>query len=320
MATKKPKNASKSKQSAETEKKVSEAVVAEEVKKEEKTAKKPVTLEKVGFFGKKYCGEESVTTIFKDSKFYAALLGEVLGTALLTSVIFALSLMGIANIAMYAFAVAAIILVISAFSGAQMNPIVTVGMMASRRMSVIRGVMYIIAQIVGAWIAWLIFNAFYLGAGDAAYYGTPEMADIAEGQFWVVAMIEALGAFIIAFFFNRAQSFKRSKFTQAAIVTGGICTAILIGYVISAAFYGLSNNFAMNPAIALMMKIFPESGDSFGEVFGGVMQALSAYVIVPMIAGVLGSWCADGLSKLAGEKIWEGKFCSCPDDCDCPRK
>lgn len=313
MATKKPKTASKTKSKSEKSGNA-EKTVSENVKNEKKTEK--VVAEKVGFFGKKYAGEESVTTIFKSQKFYGALLAELIGTAIVTFIFFSLSLMGIANIAMYAVALIGVTIAIFAISGANLNPVITVGMMASRRMSVIRGVMYIIAQIIGAWLAWLIFNAFYLGAGDAAYYGAPEMAEIAEGQFWVVALVEALGAFLIAFFFDRALKYRGKILTFAVTAAAGLCAAVLVGYVISAAFYGLSNNFAFNPAIALMMKIFPESGEA-GEVFGGVMQALSAYVIVPMIAGVLGFYCADGLSKLADEPCWSGKDSDC---CDCCKK
>ena len=253
-----------------------------------------------GFFAKKYEEKESILTIFKNHKFYGALLGEVLGTMLIALLLFAVSLMGIASVATYAFAIIAILIAVYAFSGACLNPIVTVGMMASRRMSVIRGVMYIIAEVVGAWLGWLIFNAFHLAGGEAAYE-IPAMAEIGEGQFWLFALIELMGAIIIAFFYARALKYKRSIFTFAAVVAGGLSLAVLIAYVVSAAFLGLNSNFIMNPAVALMLQIFPTAGESFGEILGGICQALSIFALLPMVGGVVGFYLSDFAGKLSDE-------------------
>ena len=220
---------------------------------------------------------------------------------LLALLFFALFLMGLPNIATYAFAVIAILVAVYAFSGACLNPIVAVGMMASRRLSVIRGIMYIIAEVVGAWLGWMIFNGFHLAGGETAY-DIPTMSALAENGFWPIAMVELLGAVIIAFFFARALKYKRSVFTFGAVVAGGTILAILIGYVISAAFIGANNNFIMNPAVASMLQIFPTSGDNFGEIFGGICQALSLYAIIPMIGGVVGFYLSDFTSKLSAEE------------------
>ena len=310
MATKKPKTSkatkaktTKPKTAAKTvEKSVSEASKTNTVEETE-VITSPKNGESClrGFFAKKYEEKESILTIFKNHKFYGALLGEVIGTMLITLLLFAFMLVGITNLATSIFAVIAIFIAIYAFSGACLNPIIVVGMMASRRMSVIRGVMYIIAEIVGAWLAWLIFNSFHLAGGDTAY-DLPAMATIEEGQFWIFAMIELLGAIIIAFFFARAIKYKRSVFTFAATVAGGFSIAIMIGFVVSAAFFGLQSNFTFNPAAALMFQIFPTSGDGFGEIVGGICQALSVYAILPMIGGVIGFYISDFTSKLSSEE------------------
>lgn len=314
MATKKPKTSkaktvktTKSKTAAKTvEKPVSEAPKTEVIEKIQKPeAKETISSGKKsclkGFFAKKYEETESILTIFKNPKFYGALIGEVIGTALITLLLFAFMLVGVTNMATSIFTIIAVFIAIYAFSGACLNPIVTVGMMATRRMSVIRGVMYIIAEIVGAWIAWLIFNSFHLAGGDTAY-DLPTMAAVGEGQFWIFAMVELLGAIIIAFFFARALKYKRSVFTFAATVAGGFAIAIMIGFVVSAAFFGLQNSFAFNPAAALMFQIFPTAGDGFGQIVGGIMQALSIYAIFPMIGGVIGFYLSDFNSKLVGEE------------------
>ena len=296
MATKKSKSSAKSAKAKTTKPKTAE----KSVKKSEIEAPKTNTVEETkvttttsekkscfkGFFAKKYEEKESILTIFKNHKFYGALLGEVIGTMLIALLLFALSLMGIANVAMYAFAIIAILVAVYAFSGACLNPIVTVG------------IMYIIAEILGAWLGWLIFNGFHLAGGETAY-DVPAMAAVAEGGFWTVTMVELIGAAVIGFFFARAIEYRRSVFTFAAVVAGGMALAVLIGYVVSAAFLGLNSNFVFNPAVALMMQIFPTAGENFGEILGGICQALSIYALIPMIGGVVGFYLSDFARKLS---------------------
>lgn len=292
--TRTTKTAEKSVKKPEAEVEAPKSSTVEETKATTSTKKSCFS----GFFAKKYEEKESILTVFKNHKFYGALLGEVIGTMFIAMLLFALSLMGIANVAVYSFAIIAIFVAVYAFSGACLNPIVTVGMMASRRMSVIRGIMYIIAEVLGAWLGWLIINWLHLSGGETAY-DIPAMAAIAEGSFWMVAVVELIGAFIIGFFFSRAIEYKRSIFTFAAVVAGGMALAVVLGYVVSAAFLGLSNNFVFNPAVALMMQIFPTAGESFGEILGGICQALSAYAIIPMIGGAIGFCLSDFTKKLS---------------------
>ncbi len=310
MATKKPKSSAKStKTTAKTTKPkttaakadikpVSEAPKTNKVEKTEATAKKSCF---AGFFGKKYDENESVLTIFKNHKFYGALLGEVIGTGLFTMLFFSLMFVGVANIATFIFAYIAILIAVYAFSGACLNPIVTIGMMASRRMSVIRGVMYIIAEIIGAWLGWIILNSFHLAGGETATE-LQTLTAVGDGQFWVFAMVELLGAVIIAFMFARALKYKRSVFTFGATIAGGVVLAFFLGYIISGAFLGLQNNFAFNPAVALMSQIFPTAGENFGEIMSGVCQALTIYVLFPAVGGVLGFYLSDFMGKLSSEE------------------
>ena len=303
MATKKSKSSNKSKDTStksKTAAKTKTALEAPKTKTVEKSKKSGKSCLS-GFFAKKYEEKESILTVFKSHKFYGSLLGEIIGTMILALLLFSVSLMGIASLATYSFAVIAVLIAVYAFSGACLNPLVVVGMMASRRMSVIRGIMYIIAEIIGAWLGWLIFNGFHLAGGETAYE-IPAITAIGEGQFWIFTMVELLGAAIIAFFFARALKYKRSVFTFAAVVAGGLVTATLIGYVVSAAFLGLNSNFIMNPAVAMMMQIFPTAGENFGEIFGGICQALSVFAIFPMIGGVIGFYLSDFTSKLSGEE------------------
>lgn len=301
--TTKSKTASKPKTTAKTTAKSVAKPVSEapEVTKKVEETKKSESCFK-GFFSKKYEEKESILTIFKKPKLYGALLGEVIGSLLITMFLFCMLGIGVHNMALFIGAYVGIIVAVYAFSGAQLNPIITAGMMATRRMSVIRGVLYIIAQVIGAWLGWMIMNAFHIAGGDTAY-PVPSMTAIAEGGFWPLAMIEALGAVILGFFFARALAYKRSVFTFAFIIAGGLALAILFGFVICQAYLGLqgTGNFVFNPATALMLQIFPTAGENFGEVVGGVLQALSAFAFIPMIGGIVGFYLSDVTSRLSGE-------------------
>ena len=110
------------------------------------------------FFARKGDPNENILTIFKDTKIIGALIGEIVGTGLVTAV--ALTL-GLFNPLYLIFAYIGITAAVFALSGAHINPIITAGMMASRRVSAIRGVLYLIAQLLGAWLGFMLISYFY---------------------------------------------------------------------------------------------------------------------------------------------------------------
>ncbi len=287
---------------AEKTEKVEKAKAAK-TEKAEKSEKKEVKAEKKsGFFGKlfekKFDASENILTIFKNKRIYAAIFGEVLGTMFLTLILLTL---GVYQPLYYLFIVIATTIVVYSFSGANLNPVVTVGMMATRRMSAIRGILYILSQLVGAWFGLLILSAFLKGSGSETEL--PKMAEVGEGMFWGVTMLEFFGAAIIGFFFARAIQYKRSIFTFAAIVGTGVMLAFVVVYLISYNYYELSDNFILNPAIALMYQILPTGADGVGELLGKIALALLTYVIFPMIGGALGFYIADCGSVLNDENL-----------------
>ena len=129
MATKKPKTAKAKATKSTQESKLKTAVKSNSGTKTKKVEKKQTGLKT--FFSKKYEGNESILVIFKKPKLYGALLGEVFETMCLTLLLFSLALMGIANVALYAVGIIAILMAVFALSGANLNPFITVGMMAT---------------------------------------------------------------------------------------------------------------------------------------------------------------------------------------------
>ena len=253
-----------------------------------------------GFFERKFDASENILTIFKSPRIYGAILGEVIGTMLITLIFLTL---GVYQPLYILFGVIAVSAAVFAFSGANLNPIVTVGMMATRRMSIIRGVVYILAQVLGAWLAFLIASAFINNAGDAALGELPKMSEVDPDKFWMVTMLELVGSIILAFFYARAHAYKRSTLTFAFMYGAGVCVAMLFVIVMSSSFLGLQNNFMLNPAAALMYQILPTGGENFGEVLGDVCLALVTYVVLPMLGGFIGFVISDVAARLSGEKV-----------------
>ena len=281
--------------------------------KVEKAVEAPVAIQTTsknpfkGFFARKYDCNETITTIFKSPKIYGAIIGEVVGTMLLTLILLTL---GVYQPLYVMFGVIAISAAVLAFSGANLNPLVTVGMMVSRRMSVIRGVIYMLAQVLGAWFAYLISSAFLNAAEGGASVELPTITAITGEKFWIVTMIEFVAATMIAFFFARAYAYKRSTLTFAAIYGTGICVSLLFAIVVSTSFLGMQNNFIVNPAAAFMYQVLPTGGENFGAVLGDICLALAAYVVFPMVGGIIGFAISDVATKLTGDCPCGGVACA----------
>lgn len=315
-----PKKVEKKSKKADKEAKKAEKK-AEKVKTDEKkeTAKVITVAAKANpvkeFFARKFDASENILTIFKSGKIFGALIGELLGTAAISAIVLTLGL----NPIYVVFAYLGITLAVFKLSGANLNPVITAGMLATRRMSAIRGVLYLIAQVLGSWIAYLIVNAF-LQAGIATgnVQGTTALPALAtadsitvatEGAsyFWAITMIEFIGAIIFAFIFARALAYKRSSFTFAATVAAGMFTAILFALTISMNYLGISQEYTyvLNPATAVVYGLFPSSAEGFDALMQALMPMLVSYVIFPVLGGIVGFYASDIAGKLSGENLSE---------------
>ena len=262
------------------------------------------------FFAKKGDPEENILTIFKTPKIWGALVGELIGTMFITMLLLTL---GIYQPLYVLFGVIGVTLAVFTLSGAHLNPAITAGMMATRRVSAIRGVLYMVAQVVGAWLGLVIVNAFRM-AGETKV-DLPALTAVEASNLWQLLAIEFLGVFTLAFFFNRAQEYKsrRSAFTYAAIIGGGMVLAVLFAIVISSNFFKISNNFILNPAVAIMYQIFPTSAENFGTLISKVGLEVLVFILAPIVAGVLAFFIGDIATTLAGEDECCEKHHHCKD-------
>ena len=182
------------------------------------------------------------------------------------------------------FAVVAIVLVVGGVSGAHLNPALTIGALATRRVNAARAASYIVAQVLGGLLALVVMNAFVSAAPEvsqqAQSFGqaAPSLFSapaIAEGKEWVILAAELLGSVVLAF--AVAAGIRRSRVgdLQHAFTYGaGLYVAILLAG--TAANY-VGSSAILNPAVAgslqaLKFELWP----------------LLIYVVTPLVGGVLG--------------------------------
>lgn len=315
MANQKPKKTASSKKSstkseAKTTKKEDSLSVAKTTTKTVKTTRiAPTEATLKGFFARKCDKDENVLTIFKSKRIWGALLGELVGTMLISMLLLTL---GLQQPLYFVLAAVCIYATVVGLSGANLNPLITAGMMATRRMSAIRGVLYMLAQVMGAWIGLIIVNTFLQGSNSAQTVELPMMSEMASETFFSVACVELLGALVLGFFFARSLTFaKKSPLTFAFIVTSGMTLITIFGIVIAQSFFGYTDpTFIFNPAVALMYQVIPTAAENAGELIGLIGLVLSAYILIPMLGGIIGFWISDVATKLSAG----GYFC---DDCLC---
>lgn len=212
---------------------------------------------------------------------WRALGAEFLGTFLLAAVIIA----GQGQPIFVLFGLVGIVLLIGSISGAHVNPAITIGAWATRRIGWLRAIGYIFVQFLGAAVAYFALSAFLGGAtqptAEQQMYGQSaaslfQAADITAltGKEWYVFFAEVLGTLILGF---AVASALRSKETiSAAFSVGlGIFIALMIGITITGY---VSATAILNPAVALSLQAY--SGVwayiiyGLGAVIGGVLGFL----------------------------------------------
>lgn len=195
---------------------------------------------------------------FVNRKNAAFVVAEALGTAILTATILAVTRSAIGVPYFVALgvglAMAMLVFMFGATSGAHVNPAVTVGLWSARKVSSARAVAYIVAQFIGAAAAYSLYN----------YLVPTGMQNIAGPEFqWEVLVAEIVGTFIFTFGVAAAV-YQGYEGGQKAAAIGG---ALALGIIVA----GIASNGILNPAAAL-----------------GVDSWSKAYVIGPLVGGVLG--------------------------------
>jgi aquaporin Z len=221
-----------------------------------------------------------------------AAIAEFLGTFLLAGSIIA----GSGQPIIILFAIAGIVLLVGALSGAHLNPAVTIGALVTRRITAVRALVYIVAQFLGAGIAFALLNAFVNGAAplseQALQYGQAapslfQATALPVGKEWYIFFAEIIGTLILGFAVANALSEKKERTAAAFTVGLGIFVGLLIA-ASAAAFVG--GSAIINPAVALSLQALKWE-----------LWPLLAYVIAPAIGGIIGFVLYDTLKTETNE-------------------
>ena len=216
--------------------------------------------------------------------FITAVVLEFIGTFLLAAAVIA----GQGQPLVVLFALATIVLIAGKISGAHVNPLITVGAWATRRIGTAKALFYIVAQVLGAMIAFVILNAFVSNAPEvsqqAALYGQQKATMftanvIPHSKELLILASELIGSFLFAFAVASVTSDKKKGSSAVAFgVGGGLFLAVLIAGSLSSVVGGSA---ILNPAVAFSLQAFTLKGQN-------VLFAIATYVGAALLGGILG--------------------------------
>lgn len=150
---------------------------------------------------------------------------------------------------------AVLVLVLSAVSGAHINPIVTLGLWTVRKIGTLKALLYLAAQIVGALAAWSLYT----------YLINDDLTNIAGSDFdWRILIAEAVGAMVFMFGVA-AATYQRHE-------GGRLATTLGASYVLGILIASVVSNGLINPAVALSVQSWSV-----------------AYVAGPVVGAILGT-------------------------------
>ena len=231
-------------------------------------------------------------------------IAEFVGTFLLTASVFAVQ----GQPLFVAFALIGIVLIFGGISGAHLNPAITVGALATKRIKGKRALVYIVAQVLGALAAFALFSGFLSATAPATtetsesvYSNSQQLFHVVDitteksgiqGKEWVLFAAEIIGAFALSLGVSVALKERKEKVAAAA----GVGLALLIGLLLASSITSVllteSNTTLtfLNPAIAL-------SGYFAGGLNMFNLWPLMIFVVAPLVGGVLGFGLSDLLEK-----------------------
>lgn len=268
MATKKPATTKK----PSTSKKTVSTKNAKVIKPTKKVASQPARAAVPSF-------QESI----RHASFWRSLAAEFIGVFLLAAAI----IVGQAQPLYTLFAVVGIVLLVGTVSGAYLNPALAIAGWVTRRISLLRSIGYIVAQVLGALVALVTMSYFVGGAvvdPNAAMLGAtgPEVfkaSALSENAYWYVFFAELLGATILGFAVANALRGAQSRLTSAFTYGLGVFIALMIGFI-AASYVGATS--ILNPAVAFSLQ----------AVHWNVWP-IAIYILAPVVGGIVGFFIND---------------------------
>ena len=245
-----------------------------------KTTKTTVTTAPVAATTNTFAGhvQQSVRSV----TLWRALGAELVGTFLFAGVVIA----GQGQPIFVLFGLAGIVLLLGGISGAHVNPAITIAALVTRRIGWLRAVGYVIAQLLGAALAYVVLTTFIGGAekvsAEAQAYGQAAPAlyaavDITKlvGKEWFVFFSELTGTAILGLAI--AYATRETQDRVAAAFTAGFGIFIALMIAVSAASY-VGATAIINPAAAIALHAY-----SWASIW-----PFAIYALAPVIGAILG--------------------------------
>lgn len=239
--------------------------------------------------------DSSMLSLIKENRVtISAIAAEFIGTFLLVASVFSLQSSPI----YLPLAIIGIVLIIGGISGAHLNPAMTIGALVTKKISGLKSVMYIVAQLLGSGAAWLMLSAFAkcTNADSTApatvlfHAAKLSEANINAGRQWYLFAAELLGALILGFGISAILKNKsKNSQSQSAITYGFVFfVAFIIAYSATSAFYEQGTSIVfLNPAVAL-------AANAMADVW-----TIAIYAFAPILGAVIGFVLNDLMSPKA---------------------
>lgn len=157
---------------------------------------------------------------------------------------------------------------IGGVSGAHLNPAVTIALASAKKINWKDAGLYVVFQLVGGFLAMLVSEG--LSGIEVGMMDIP-----VEMNLWKAGLVEAIGAFILAFGVSSVV-WKKVDDDMSGIVIG---SSLLLGIMMA----GMLSFGVLNPAVALGLDLMP-------------MDAYM-YFIGPVVGALGGVWAFKGLNK-----------------------
>lgn len=187
----------------------------------------------------------------------ASVAAEFLGSAILTLVVIGVqhSTIGVPYFVGLAAALAMgmLYMALSDASMAMLNPAITIALWSASKVRTVRAIVYIAAQILGAWLAYKLFT-YYIHTG---------LTPVASGFSGRILAAEAVGTAVLAFAWAAAMYRRFTTANQAAVIAVGYALGVILA---SAATIGL-----INPAVALADRAWIWGTYVLGPVLGAII-------------------------------------------------
>lgn len=187
----------------------------------------------------------------------ATVVAEFLGTGLLTLLVLSVqrSTIGVPFfVALIAgLTVIAMVFLFGDLSGAYLNPAIAIGLWTARRLSTLKAVLLIAAELLGAWTACYVYG----------YFANNKLTNISGHFNGRTLAAEAVATGILGLIWAAASFKKWPRSLTAPVVGLGVVVAMVAA---STAGIGLAN-----PALALGVRVWVWSTYVLGPVIGAVV-------------------------------------------------